>query len=282
MPESSRIFLKKLSEKISESWRDHCARETPQPLSTICLEARHRVSKRRNERIPSVDRPVLAYSLRPVRIVKRQKGSLGKNIRRAETCRMLGIAFNFGWPAFVTLNQETKTVSGRSHTRGENNRLTRQQLFGRSNVRNNLLGRSGGASRERSKSERRGHDRKEFTPAQFIFWLLEHLPSPVADRAIGQFPGLVNVVFLHQLPAEFLLRNRRLPTQRENFFTRAEVILGSPMAIQTPFHVKGSVFPCQRHLIQTAVARLASNAFMYMNAVIEIDKVGGVVHPIPH
>src|SRR5262249_19501484 len=142
-----------------------------------------------NERIPSVDRPTLAYGLRSVRIVKRQKRSLGKNIRRTETCRMLRIAFNFDWPAFMTFNQETETVSGRSHTRGEDNRRARQQLFGRPNVRNNFLRRSGGASCERGKSERCRHDRKEVTPAQFIFWLLEHLPHLWQIEQLVSFQG---------------------------------------------------------------------------------------------
>jgi hypothetical protein len=103
----------------------------------------------------------------------------------------------------------------------------------------------------------------------------------MADRAVRQLPGWIDVVFHHQPAAEFSLRNRRLPTHRKNFLTWAQVILRSTMAIQTPFHMKGSELPCQGHLIEPAMTRLASHSSVDMYAVIEINKIGRVVHAIP-
>ena len=53
------------------------------------------------------------------------------------------------------------------------------------------------------------------------------------------------------------------------------------MTGQTPLHVHVRRFPRQRHLIHPAVACFASHAFVDVDAVIEIDKIGKVVDPIP-
>ena len=62
--------------------------------------------KRREEVSPSADVPVLQHGLRAVRIVERQDARLHESIGRAEARRMLGIAFDLGRPAQVTLDQQ--------------------------------------------------------------------------------------------------------------------------------------------------------------------------------
>jgi len=53
------------------------------------------------------------------------------------------------------------------------------------------------------------------------------------------------------------------------------------MAFETPFHLKRGHLPYQRHLIDSAVAGRAAHSFVDVNAVIEIDEVGQIVHALP-
>ena len=53
------------------------------------------------------------------------------------------------------------------------------------------------------------------------------------------------------------------------------------MAIEAPIHVQRRVLVHQRHLIHRPVTRGASNPFVYVNAVIEIDEIGQPVHLHP-
>ena len=53
------------------------------------------------------------------------------------------------------------------------------------------------------------------------------------------------------------------------------------MAINTPLHEQGRVAPHQRHLIHSAVTGDAAHPFFYVNAVIEIYKIGQVVNSRP-
>ena len=71
------------------------------------------------------------------------------------------------------------------------------------------------------------------------------------------------------------------PCHIENFFARTHVFLGFPVTFQAPFHIEGVHFPHQRHLIDLPVTGLTSDAFVDVNAVIEIDKIGEVVNANP-
>src|SRR5207253_2669853 len=115
---------------------------------------------------------------------------------------------------------------------------------------------------------------EKLSPAQLIVRFWEHVLSPVTDRAIGQLRGRVDLVTDDQLPAQLSLRNRRLPTHRENFLTRAEVIFRRTVAIQTPFHVKGFGFPHERHAIDPTVTGFAADSLVDMNTVVEINEIG--------
>ena len=53
------------------------------------------------------------------------------------------------------------------------------------------------------------------------------------------------------------------------------------MALQAPFHVQSIFFPHQRHLVNLPVAGLATDAFVNVYAMIEVDKIWKVVNASP-
>ena len=53
------------------------------------------------------------------------------------------------------------------------------------------------------------------------------------------------------------------------------------VAAEAPRHMQIHRFPSQRHLVHAAVTCLTAHAFVHMNAVIEIDKIGKTVDPVP-
>ena len=74
---------------------------------------------------------------------------------------------------------------------------------------------------------------------------------------------------------------RGVPRHVENLFAGPHESLGRSVAFQAPFHVEGVDFPHQRHLIDLPVTGLTPDAFVDVNAVIEIDKIGKVVDAHP-
>src|SRR5256714_15207687 len=74
---------------------------------------------------------------------------------------------------------------------------------------------------------------------------------------------------------------RRLPSWIVNFVSWSHEVLRRAMAIQTPFHVQCVHPPGDRHLIDASVTSRAANSFGYVNAVIEINKVGQIMGADP-
>lgn len=73
-----------------------------------------------------------------------------------------------------------------------------------------------------------------------------------------------------------------MPKRIKNFaLIFAEIGLGMTMAIKTPSHVKRVALPSQRHLADGAVTGRAADALRHMDAVIEVDEIGKIVHAIP-
>ena len=54
------------------------------------------------------------------------------------------------------------------------------------------------------------------------------------------------------------------------------------MAIETPLHLQRSLVIHQRHAIYRAVTRIAAYALINVNAVVEINEIREIVHPVPH
>jgi hypothetical protein len=82
-------------------------------------------------------------------------------------------------------------------------------------------------------------------------------------------------------PDHFLVRRRRFVGHVEHFRARANVALGMAMAVDAPAHIESVDFKSQRHLIDAAVTGRASDAFIHVNAVIEIDEIGEIVDSRP-
>ena len=104
---------------------------------------------------------------------------------------------------------------------------------------------------------------------------------PVANRTVRKFERRFNVIFRHELtPGRFLIRGRT-PPHREHLFARPEELFWMPVTGETPLHVHVCGFPGQRHPIHPSVAGFTSDAFVHVDAVIEVDEVGKIVHSIP-
>src|ERR1700722_14232685 len=82
------------------------------------------------------------------------------------------------------------------------------------------------------------------------------------------------VVFLHQLAAQFFLIGRRFISHVEHLVARANILLGIAVTVNAPVHVKRVFFVHQGHLVHPAMAGGASDAFIDMDAVVEVYKIG--------
>jgi hypothetical protein len=71
------------------------------------------------------------------------------------------------------------------------------------------------------------------------------------------------------------------PLHREHFFLRPDELLWVPMTFETPLHIQRSDLIGQRHQIDPPVTGRTTDAFVHVNAVIEIDEVWKVVHSRP-
>ena len=69
--------------------------------------------------------------------------------------------------------------------------------------------------------------------------------------------------------------------QIDNSIRRSEKPLRLPMAIETPTHLKVARFPSERHLVHLAVAGRATDAFVQMDAVVEVNVIRQIVNADP-
>ena len=53
------------------------------------------------------------------------------------------------------------------------------------------------------------------------------------------------------------------------------------MAFQTPVHLQRFGFQREGHLIDPSMAGFTTNALFHMNGVVEIDKIGQIMHSNP-
>src|SRR5258706_5257908 len=67
----------------------------------------------------------------------------------------------------------------------------------------------------------------------------------------------------------------------EDLIARAQIILRRTVAVQTPLHLQRGLLVHEWHLVNRAVAAVAADAFIDMNAVIEENEVGKLIHPRP-
>src|SRR5205085_8443643 len=74
---------------------------------------------------------------------------------------------------------------------------------------------------------------------------------------------------------------RRDVMQIDNGIRRPEKTLRLPMALETPTHLKVARFPGERHLVHLAVTGRATDAFVQMDAVVEVNVVRQIVNADP-
>ena len=103
----------------------------------------------------------------------------------------------------------------------------------------------------------------------------------MAGTAVRQATAGVDVVSPDKSGAFGLLLCRRLPSHIENFVPGPNEFLRIAVTVEAPFHVKRVHSPGDRHLIHPPVASGATDSFRHVDAVIEIDVVWQIVHPVP-
>ena len=100
----------------------------------------------------------------------------------------------------------------------------------------------------------------------------------MARGATRQF---FNFVFFHQFFPQRELIWRRPIIHAEHILARSNETLRCAVTFQTPVHVKGVLPPHQRHFIDPAMAGGATDSFVDMNAMVEINKSGKIMNAGP-
>jgi len=116
-----------------------------------------------------------------------------------------------------------------------------------------------------------------------------------ADLAIGSFYSSdANLIFGDQVSAQRILigesaaihsygvrRRGLLVAHVKDLIAWAEILTGIAMAAQAPLHLQRFRLVHQGHLVDRTVAGVAADALGHVNAVIEINEVGELVHAGP-
>jgi hypothetical protein len=102
----------------------------------------------------------------------------------------------------------------------------------------------------------------------------------MARRTIGQAARVLQVVKMIEL-LQFCRRQRFGVAHRKHFAQRPHMLRRVAMASQAPLHFQRRCAPQHRHLVDPAMAFDAGHALVDMDAVIEIDEIRQVMHPIP-
>jgi hypothetical protein len=91
----------------------------------------------------------------------------------------------------------------------------------------------------------------------------------------------LDVVFFCKTFATLSLIRRWCPRHIEDLTFRPQSFFRIAMAFQTPLHLQRADLHHKRHLIDAPVTGRASNAFTHVNAVVEINKIGQIMHACP-
>src|SRR5215467_11368628 len=103
----------------------------------------------------------------------------------------------------------------------------------------------------------------------------------MARAAARQQSRALDLVFGCEFAPLFDLVLRRMPLHVEHLVPRTDETLRIAVTFEAPLHLKRVHLPYQRHLIDSAVAGRAPDALIDVNAVIEINEVGQIMHPLP-
>ncbi len=90
-----------------------------------------------------------------------------------------------------------------------------------------------------------------------------------------------DLVFLHQFEPQSELIRWRLVIHAEDIFPGANKAFRIAVALKAPVHIESVHAPCQRHLIDLTMASRTTDAFMDVNAMIEINEPWKIVNACP-
>lgn len=93
----------------------------------------------------------------------------------------------------------------------------------------------------------------------------------------------MHVVFLDQFRAEFFLSGAfgRFIAHGGDELAGTEILFGIAVAIEAPAHLQAGLLIHQRHGVDAAMAGFAADALFDVDAVVEINVIGQVVHLSP-
>ena len=106
--------------------------------------------------------------------------------------RMIGIAFELGWPSFIAARQQRRRDAAQRKRRGEIETFAGNLFFRLLDVRNDLLGRLNHAAAQTGQRQRRAHQFQKRAALDGIvplFGLLRELALDefFEDRRVGEF-----------------------------------------------------------------------------------------------
>src|SRR5690242_6543662 len=101
-----------------------------------------------------------------------------------------------------------------------------------------------------------------------------YVPSAVTGRAACQLGRSPNLSLPGKFLPNFFLVGRSLPVHVVDVFEiLSQHRFRIPMTVETPLHQQRVSLKDERHLIHGPVTGAASHAFVYVDAVVEIDKI---------
>src|SRR6185369_12983792 len=100
-------------------------------------------------------------------------------------------------------------------------------------------------------------------------------------RAARQHLFAANLVVLHQILALFLRKIIVPPLHVRYLGLWPDMLFRRAVASDTPLHLKCVFLVNRRHIVDLSVAARTTNTLVYMNTVIEINKLGQVVNSFP-
>ncbi|EEF25552.1 conserved hypothetical protein, partial [Ricinus communis] len=196
------------------------------------------------------DRGVVQHRARTIRVPQLQNRCLRPRRRAAAAGRMIGVAFDLYRPSELARDQYAAGESAVHESRCVIRRGDRRLPLGHLHIGQDLFGWRAAAC-ALGDGGCRGQPAQKFAA-----------PQVIERRQV--------VVVAHA-------RRRH----GRDLFGRSQMFLRRAMTIETPLHVERRYAPIQRHLIDAPVTLDAGDAFVDVNAVIEIHEVRQIMQALP-
>src|ERR1044071_3952720 len=115
------------------------------------------------------------------------------------------------------------------------------------------------------------------SPAGSIRLLIGSLLA-MTCRTTRQF---LNAILFDQLLTQGELIDRRLVFHAKDVLARPHESFRRAMTVQTPIHIKRILAPHERHLVDSPVTGHTADSLVHVNAMVEINETGQIVHARP-